>query len=126
MERADIVKIVRTETKNVRALKNSKILFGSPNIYHTIAYEMWKNQVDRGNLRESFFASQAGNNYILHSSLNTDFLLIDGEKRYEIEVGGKSKKKKQIKNITDAFLFKDDIEIGIGNSIPLYLIGFLY
>ena len=65
------------------------------------------------------------NNYRLFSSIKTDFLLLDGQKRIEVEVGGKSKKKKQIKNLKEAYIFKDDIEIGAGNTIPLYLAGFL-
>ena len=126
LDRAEIVKIVRTESKNLRVFKNSKILFKSPNIYFAIAYELWKGDVDRGNIRESFFASQTSDSYRLFSSVNTDFLLIDGKTRFEVEVGGKRKKKKQIKNLMNAYIFKDDIEIGVGNSIPLYLAGFLY
>jgi hypothetical protein len=57
--------------------------------------------------------------------MKTDFVLIDGERRIEIEVGGKSKKRKQIKNLKDAYVFKEGIEIGFANSIPLYLAGFL-
>lgn len=126
LDRADVVNIVRTESKNVRAFKNSKILFKSPNIYFAIAYELWKGAVDKGNIRESFFASQISGHYRLFSSAHTDFLLLDESSRHEIEVGGRSKKKKQIKNLMNASIFKDDIEIGTGNTIPLYLAGFLY
>ena len=126
LDRAEIVKIVRTESKNIRVFKNSKILFKSPNIYYAIAFESWKNEADLGNIRESFFASQADNHYGLYSSTTTDFLLIEGKNRFEIEVGGKSKKKKQIKQLKDAYIFKDGIEIGSFNTVPLYLAGFLY
>ncbi|MEA2084172.1 MAG: AAA family ATPase [Thermodesulfobacteriota bacterium] len=126
LDRAEIVKIIRTESGSMRALKNSKILFTSPNIYYSIAFESWKRDADKGNIRESFFASQIGGAYPLFSSMNTDFLLIDGRKRFEIEVGGKSKKKKQIKNLKDASVFKDGVETGFANSIPLYLAGFIY
>ncbi len=126
LDRAEIVKIVRTESKNLKVFKNSKILFKSPNIYYAIAYEMWRSNVDKGNIRESFFASQISDTYRLFSSTGVDFSLVDGKRRFEVEVGGRSKKKKQLKNLEDAYIFKDDIEIGAGNSIPLYLIGFLY
>jgi hypothetical protein len=64
--------------------------------------------------------------YSIFSSLKTDFLVLDKTQRIEIEVVGKSKGRKQIKGLTDAFVFKDGIEMGHANVIPLYLIGFLY
>ncbi len=126
LERAEIVKIVRTESKNVKVFKNSKVLFKSPNIYFTIAYELWKSDIEKGNLRESFFASQVGKDHRVFSSTNTDFLVKHREQRIEIEVGGKSKRRKQVKDLANAFVFKDGIEVGYADSIPLYLAGFLY
>ena len=92
----------------------------------SIAFELWKSDIEKGNIRESFFASQVGKEYPVFSSLKTDFLVLDKKQRIEIEVGGKSKGRKQIKGLTDAFVFKDGIEIGHANVIPLYLTGFLY
>lgn len=126
LDRADLVTIVRTEVSNVRAFKNSKILFKSPNLYYAIAFESWKREADKGNLRESFFASQVGTRYKIFSSMNTDFVVHEGKNLFEVEIGGKSKKKNQIKGLKDACIFKDGIEIGLGETIPLYLAGFLY
>jgi len=126
LNRAEIVKIIRTESGSARAMKNSKILFTSPNIYYSIAFESWKNDPDKGNIRESFFSSQIGSTYHLFSSMKTDFVLVDRKTRFEIEVGGKSKGKKQIRNLKDAYVFKDGVETGFANSIPLYLAGFTY
>ena len=42
------------------------------------------------------------------------------------EVGGKGKKFKQIKDLSDSYVVNDNIEIGMGNKIPLWLFGFLY
>lgn len=126
LDRAEIVKIVRTESQKLKIFKNSKILFKSPNIYFTIAFELWKSDVEKGNIRESFFASQVGKDYPVFSSLNTDFLVLDNDRRVEVEVGGKSKGRKQIAGLENAFVFKDGIEIGYANVIPLYLAGFLY
>jgi len=44
----------------------------------------------------------------------------------ENEVGVKSKTYKQIKDIDNSYVIADDIEIGSGNKIPLWLFGFLY
>jgi len=79
-----------------RAFKNSKILLKNPNLYYAIALEFWKREADKGNIRESFFASQIENRYRIFSSLHTDFIVYEGKREIEVEVGGKSKKKKQI------------------------------
>ena len=42
------------------------------------------------------------------------------------EIGGKNKSMKQIKNISNAYLVKDDIESGTGNIIPLWMFGMMY
>ncbi|WP_156922586.1 hypothetical protein [Lebetimonas sp. JH292] len=44
---------------------------------------------------------------------------------YVFEIGGKNKTKKQIKNLENAYIIKDNIEIGF-DEIPLWLFGFLY
>jgi len=52
-----------------------------------------------------------------------DFKVAD---RYLFEIGGKNKGFKQIKNIPNSFVVADNIEIGFGAKIPLWLFGFLY
>ena len=58
----------------------------------------------------------------LTASPVSDFLV----KGHTFEVGGKSKNQKQIKNIDDAFIVKDDIENAYKNIIPLWTFGFNY
>ena len=50
--------------------------------------------------------------------------MVDG--KYLFEVGGKTKSFDQIKDIPDSFLAIDDVEIGRGNKIPLWMFGLLY
>ncbi len=76
-----------------------------------------------GTIRETFFANQVSQNYKLNISNKGDFIIDD---KYTIEIGGKKKSFKQIKDIKNSFLAIDDIEIGNKNKIPLYLFGFLY
>jgi hypothetical protein len=59
----------------------------------------------------------------LHYLDRGDFLV---DEKYVFEVGGKNKGFDQIKNIPDSYIAADDIEIGIGNKVPLWLFGFLY
>ena len=48
------------------------------------------------------------------------------DRRYLFEVGGARKSFAQIKDIPDSFIAANDIPIGLGNKIPLWLFGFLY
>jgi hypothetical protein len=57
------------------------------------------------------------------ASKKGDFL-VDG--KYLFEIGGKSKGFNQIKELPDSYVVADDIEVGFGNKIPLWLFGFLY
>ncbi len=46
--------------------------------------------------------------------------------KYTFEVGGKSKGKRQIENVPDSYVVKDDIEFAHGNVIPLWAFGLNY
>ena len=75
-----------------------------------------------GNLRETFFYSQTRVRNDVVSSKDSDFVI----DRYTFEVGGKKKGHRQIENIENGYLVKDDIEFGFGNVIPLWLFGLNY
>ena len=128
LDRAGIVSVTRTESKNLRAFKNSKVLFKSPNIYFSIAHELWRADPLKGNIRESFLVSQIPGELPLYSSAepDVDFILSDGANRVLIEVGGKNKKMKKGHKERNVYIFKDGIECGFGTTIPLFLAGFLY
>ena len=76
-----------------------------------------------GTIRETFFANQVSQNHKLHISNKGDFTI---NNKYHLEIGGKSKTFEQIKDMENSFVVADDIEIGNGNKIPLYLFGLLY
>jgi hypothetical protein len=56
-------------------------------------------------------------------SPTADLLDADGN---HFEVGGPSKKARQLPSCEPGFVLADGIDIGTANRIPLYLIGFLY
>ena len=76
-----------------------------------------------GTIRETFFANQVSQQYKLHISTKGDFII---NEKYTIEIGGKNKGFNQIIDIPNSYVVADDIEIGSGNKIPLWLFGFLY
>ena len=76
-----------------------------------------------GTIRETFFANQVSQKHTLHISNRGDFTI---DNKYHLEIGGKNKGFEQIKDIENSFVIADEIEIGKGNKIPLYLFGFLY
>ncbi|MEA2103908.1 MAG: AAA family ATPase [Candidatus Cloacimonadota bacterium] len=124
LNRTDIINIIRRKNATIRSLKYSKILLLNPNLYFAISNELWTHDTDLGNIRESFFVSQIDKNIFV--SKIVDYTINIANKTIEIEIGGKNKSRTQIKDIENGYLFKDDIEIGFENIIPLFLAGFLY
>jgi predicted AAA+ superfamily ATPase len=102
-----------------RLQKPNKIYLENTNLMYLLAQE----NVNEGNLRESFFANQLNYRHTLNYTEKGDFL-VDG--KYTFEIGGKGKGQKQIKDLPDAFIAANDIEYGFQNKIPLWLFGFLY
>lgn len=76
-----------------------------------------------GTVRETFFANQVSQKSRLHITKQGDFTI---DETFSVEIGGKNKNFKQIKDLPNSFVVSDDIEVGSGNRIPLWLFGFLY
>ena len=87
-----------------------------------IAYSISDIKPDSGTVRETMFLSWMSESFNVTASSVSDFE-IDG---ITFEVGGKSKKGHQIKDLDNAYLVKDNVEYAIGNSIPIWMFGFLY
>lgn len=82
-----------------------------------------KEQADIGNIRETFVLNQLINAGIeVNSPKDGDFIFDS----YTIEVGGKGKNTSQVKHLENYLIASDDIEIGGGNKVPIWLFGFLY
>ncbi|MEW6110004.1 MAG: AAA family ATPase, partial [Nitrospirota bacterium] len=116
--------IILTVSKSGRGLKElekpEKIYLNNPNLTYAISGNI---PVNIGTVRETFFLNMANAAHRVSIPAKGDFL-IDG--RYVFEVGGKNKSFAQISRIKNSFLAVGDIEIGIGNKIPLWVFGFLY
>lgn len=80
-------------------------------------------RVNLGAERETFFCNQVGRTHALAYSGVGDFV-VDG--KWTFEVGGKGKGFSQIADVPNSFVVNDDVSVGRGNKIPLWLFGFLY
>jgi predicted AAA+ superfamily ATPase len=108
------------ETKGISKLqKPLKIYLENTNLIYNLA----PKNANEGNLRETFFRNQVGFVNSIQYTEKGDFLI---DEMYTVEIGGKSKTHKQLKEISNSFVVADAIEIGYQNKIPLWLFGFLY
>ena len=120
MYNAQLINLLNVPEKGLNSLnKPEKIFLQNTNMMYSLAGDKW----DRGSIRETFFMNQLSGLYRVNAPKQTDFLVED---KYYFEVGGKNKTQKQIKQLENAYLVKDDIEVGNDNTIPLWLFGFLY
>lgn len=102
--------------------KPGKIYLSNVNLLNAINGSI-KQEENIGGIRETFFVNQMSGIHKVAFHDKGDFLIDDN---WIIEVGGKGKNDKQIRREKEAYLAVDDIKIGFGNKIPLYLFGFLY
>ena len=99
--------------------KPDKIFLENTNLMFLLG----KTETNIGNVRETFAFNQLSYNHEVLFSEQSDFFI---DKKYTFEVGGKNKKRKQIKDVPDSYILADDIEFGTERRIPLWLLGFLY
>ncbi|OQA00380.1 MAG: hypothetical protein BWY70_00722 [Bacteroidetes bacterium ADurb.Bin408] len=120
LQEAMLILMLRSYKKTQSTLaKPEKIYMHNPNIMFGLAHE----NSNVGNLRECFFLNQLYLHNKVNYSESGDFL-VNG--KYTFEIGGKNKTYKQIAGIKNSYIAADDIEIGLNNTIPLWLFGFLY
>ncbi len=118
LNRAKILKVMRAKTKGDNIFtKPEKIYLNNTNLHYSYC-----DSAQIGTIREVFFMSMLFEHIVVMPKKG-DFL-VDG--RYLFEIGGKNKSFKQIKDKPDSYVVADDIEIGNGAKIPLWLFGFLY
>lgn len=99
--------------------KPEKIYLENTNVSYAL-----RKEPEKGNLRETFILNQLLNTGAETSLPKMGDFLVEG--KYTLEIGGKNKPEKQIKTATQAFVVADDLEVGYGNKIPIWLFGFLY
>ncbi len=119
LERAGMIAQLRDDTGGMRGLgKVEKVFIDNPSLMSVLA----GGSPEVGNLRETFFYNQMRVKNAVVASRESDFKI----GAYTFEVGGKRKGKKQIENVPNGIVVKDDIEYGYGNVVPLWAFGLNY
>ncbi len=119
LEEAGMIAQLRDETGGIKGLgKVEKIYLDNTNLIYNLAAE----NTNTGNTRETIFLNQLRIHHEIRSSRSADFVVDN----FVFEVGGRSKTQKQIKDLKNAYIVKDDIESGFLNVCPLWQFGLLY
>ena len=119
LEKAQLIGQLRDDTGGMRGLgKVEKVYIDNTSLMNALSGD----NADIGNLRETFFFNQMRVKNDVISSRQSDFVI--GE--YTFEVGGRKKGKKQIEDIPNSYVVKDDIEFAYRNIIPLWAFGLNY
>lgn len=120
LEQAKLISLLQPAGKSTSVLqKPEKIYLNNTNLLYALA----EQQVDKGNLRETFFLSQLNAVSKIAMPKQGDFFV---DNKYTFEVGGKDKSKRQITGVKNAWVVKDDLEFPVGNELPLWMFGFIY
>ena len=119
MERAGMIAQLRDAVGSIRGLgKTEKVYLDNTNLIYVLA----PKRADIGNVRETFFMNQMRVVGDVMCSPVSDFL-VDG---MTFEIGGRKKGQKQISDVKNGYVVKDDIEAGYANVLPLWAFGLLY
>lgn len=119
LSKAELIHHISHEAKRFKSMrKPDKLYLANTNLFTALCMNS-----EIGTIRETFFVSMMHYGYKLHYIEKGDFLI---DEKFTVEIGGKNKSFKQIKEIPDSFLALDDMEVGLDKKIPLWLFGFLY
>ncbi|MDR1200562.1 MAG: AAA family ATPase, partial [Tannerellaceae bacterium] len=119
IEEAGLIGQLRDAAGGIKGFgKVEKVFLDNTNLQ----YSLIPGLPNIGNVRETFFFNQLKATHDIFSSPVSDFQIGD----ITFEVGGKSKTRKQIKDVENGFVVKDNTEFGYSNIIPLWQFGMLY
>lgn len=120
LEQARIVSLLQPAGRSTAVLqKPEKILIQNASLLHALS----RGTADAGSIHESFIHAMLTEGHRVTAPVQGDFL-VDG--RITFEVGGPSKKRRQLKDLEDGWIVKDGLESGSGKVLPMWVFGLLY
>lgn len=120
LQESRLILSMSKSTFGISALqKPDKIFLENTNMMYALS----GNNIDVGNLRETFFANQLSVTHKVNISPVSDFIVDD---KFTFEIGGNKKGFSQMANVDNSFVVADNLDYGVGGKIPLWQFGFLY
>lgn len=120
LEQAKIISLLSPAGRRTAILqKPEKILMQNPSLHHALS----RTTSLQGSIRESFVHAMLSHGHRIGAPIKGDFLVDD---EILLEVGGPAKKGRQVRDLDKAWIVKDGIEAGSGNSLPIWVLGMLY
>ena len=117
MDAGSLIHIIHGGSGMRTVNRPDKLLLDNPNLFNILCASP-----DIGSVRESFFVSSVKEKHQIHYHDRGDFIVDD---EFVFEIGGRSKGAQQLDSSRSGYIAADDIEIGDGQKIPLWLFGFL-
>ena len=99
--------------------KPSKVMLHNSNLM----YAIYPIQVERQDAMETFFVNSLWKDHQVNQSGRDNFYTVDGHLKFRIGDAGRYNK---IRSNSEIIYARYNTEIGKGNQIPLWLLGFLY
>ncbi|PWQ98033.1 AAA family ATPase [Leucothrix pacifica] len=119
LQAAGLLRVLGAKSSGISIISKPEKLY----LDNTNLFSVFCGESKAGTRRETFFASMLSYQHMLNYPKGGDFMV---DERYVFEVGGRSKSMRQIKDLENAWVVADNIEIGAQQKIPLWLFGFLY
>ena len=99
--------------------KPSKVMLHNPNLM----YAIYPNDIDRQNVMETFYVNSLWKDHKVNQGSKESYYIVDDTMRFRIcDANARGK----IRMTPDTIYARYNTEIGKGNQIPLWLLGFLY
>lgn len=118
MGAGSLVHIVRGGSGMRTVNKPDKLLLDNANLFQVLCANP-----NIGSLRESFFVSQLSYQHQVHYHDQGDFIVDD---QWVFEIGGASKTLKQLAGNPAGYAVVDDVVVGDGRRVPLWVFGMGY
>jgi hypothetical protein len=118
MSAGSLVHVIRGGSGMRTVNKPDKLLLDNTNLFQVLCANP-----NLGSLRESFFVSQLSSQHQIHYHNQGDFIIDD---EWVFEIGGAQKTLKQLAGNPKGYAAIDDVVVGDGRRIPLWLFGMGY
>ena len=88
-----------------------------------LLYAIYPIRVEEQDKMETFFVNSMWKDHKVNQSGKDRNFIVDGNKKFRI---CDATSKNKIRMTTDTYYVRYNTEVGYGNQIPLWLLGFLY